>query len=372
MLEDGSSLLHFFFPGLRFHMPRSSTMLCFLLSCFLGLSMVNSAFLGMPDYLRNETTLLDFSHSNSSVIGTDPDPTIDASLLGNPIDKHFRTTIKVYPEVNIPGKSTYMNILKAMIKLSYSESTHAYAGETFSFPGYTNVKVRITRDTSSSSALQYRYAIWGLFNAAQFLTNNVFACIIIDLYWSGGGEPVLVGVIEIFPEPLPDIDESKELQNLMWIGRQAGNPPNSLDMVNFTSFGSNETNLAASTNAGKLLVFLELQGTTLSIVEVFMTIFVALVHIASFGTAHLVDDFKVQDLITETELVYEHYSAPRTSPPFFVYHEAARALGHIPSYMFAKHKFEAVTFVIEIGGTPVGTGFLRKFSSTSSTTSQKV
>ena len=59
---------------------------------------------------------------------------------------------------------------KAMIELSYSESTHAYAGETFSFHDYADVKGRITRATSSSSALQYRYAIWELFKAVSYVS----------------------------------------------------------------------------------------------------------------------------------------------------------------------------------------------------------
>ncbi|CAD6578459.1 MAG: hypothetical protein ASARMPREDX12_001951 [Alectoria sarmentosa] len=313
---------------------------------------------------------LDFSHKNSSAIGTGPVPTINASLLGNSIDQHFKTITKVYPEVKVSGKSTYMNILKAMIKMSYSEGAHAYAGETFSFHDYTDVKIRIRR---TSASFQYRYAIWGLFKVAQYLTeNNLFACTIMDLYWSGGGTPVLVGVIEIFPHPMPGIAGSEEIQNLMGTGRRAETPCSSLNLANSSSFDSNEIDLAAPTNAGKLLVFLELQGTKLSVPEVFMTIFVALVHIASFETAHPVHDFEVQDLITKTELVYEHYGAPRESPPFFIYQEAARALGYIPKYMFAQHRFEAVTFVLEVDGTPVGTGFLRRSSSNSPMASQKV
>ena len=350
-------------------------MLSFLLIWLFSLGVADSIAITLPVVYRNQTEFFGLSLYNSSVVGTDlytTGATTAPNLLGNPIDNHFKTIFKVYPEIKVSGKSTYMNILKAMIKLSYSETTHAYAGETFSFHGYTDVKVRITPPTSSSSALQYRYAIWGLFKAAQYLTvNKRFTRIIAELYWSGSGEPVLIGVIEIFPDPMPDISGSKEPQNLMGIGQQAGLPPNSFNLANFTSIGNNETDLAASTNTGKLSVYLELQGPSLSVAEVFMTIFLALVHIASFGTAQLVHDFAARDLTAKMELVYEHYGAPRASPPFFVYHEAARALGYVPNYMFAQHRFEAVTFVLEVDGTPVGTGFLRKLSSTSSVASQK-
>ena len=347
-------------------------MLSFLLIWLFSFGVADSIAITLPIVHRNQTEFLGLSLNNSSMVETDSYTTTAPNLLGNPIDKDFKTIIKAYPDVKVSGKSTYMNILKAMIELSYSESTHAFAGGTFFFHGYTDVKVRITPPTSSSSALQYRYAIWGLFKAAHYLTEHkTFTCIIMDLYWFGSGEPVLVGVIEIFPDPLPDVSGSKEPQNLMGIGQQAGTPPNAFNLANFTSIGNNETALGAPTNAGKFLVYLELQGPSLSLPEVFMTIFLALMHIASKGTAQLVQNFEVRDLTSKMELVYEHYGPPRESPPFFTYREAARALGYVPKYMFAQHRFEAVTFVLEIDGTPVGTGFLRSFSSTSSVASQK-
>ncbi len=347
-------------------------MLLFLLSCLLNLSVGHAAVIALPAQLRNGTELLDIYQKNTTSIRHRPDLTSSAGLLGNPIDERFRTTIHMFPDVRISGKSTYMNILKAMIQLSYSEATHAYTGETFSFPSYTNVKIRITRVTSSSSTLQYRYALWGLYEAADYLTTiSVFSSIQVDLYWSGGGVPAQVGVIEIFPDPLPNIAESKDIQNLIGISQRVETPPSSPDVAKFASIDSNETNLAATTYAGRFSVFVELQGEILSISEVFMTLFLAVVDIASFGTAAPMHDFVAQDGRTKMELVYEHYDAPRTSPPFFTYHAAARALGYIPEYMFEQRRFEALVFVVEVGGVPVGTGFLRKYSMTSSITSDK-
>lgn len=348
-------------------------MLSFLSVCLCFLSLAYSIAMTLPDVHRNQSVLPDLSLNNLSVAGSDSGTTNPLRLMTEPFDRRFGTITRVYPDVKMSGKSAYMNILKAMIKLSYSEGTHAYAGEIFSFPGYTNVRIRVTPATSSNSDLQYRFAIWGLFRSADYLTlANVFSCIITDLYWSESGSQVPVGVIEIFPYPLPDNLEGKEIQNLVGTSRQAETLPHFGKLANVTYGGRNETDLASPTNAGRLSVFLELQGPVLSIPEVFMTLFRALVRIASFGTAQVVHDFQVQDMDTMTELVYEDYGAPRTSPPFFIYHEAARALGNIPKFMFAQHKFEAVTFVLEIDGTPIATGYLRKFSSTSSVASQKI
>lgn len=98
------------------------------------------------------------------------------------------------------------------------------------------------------------------------------------------------------------------------------------DLTNLTSIGSNETDLATSTNAEEFSVFAEFQGQELSISEVFVTLFVGLVHVALFGSAQLVQDVKVQHSTTQMDLVYEHHGASRTPPPFLIYQTAARAL----------------------------------------------
>ena len=344
-------------------------MLSLRLLGLFGLIVVNSTIISLPGHLRNGTDLLELSHTNATVVRDDHDSTSNATSP-DPIARGFTTVIDNYPDVKISAKSTLMNILKTMIELSYSEGTHVYAGGTFSFPDYTNVKIRIT---PFSSGLIYRYAILGLFQAAQYLTTSkMFICINVNLYWSEGGVAALVSTIKIFPDPLPDVVESEKVQNPIGVGQRAETPSIIPDLANFTSLEDNETDVAAFTNAGKLSIFLELQGQSLSIPEVFITLFLGLVHIASFGTAHVVQDFEVRDPFTMTELVYKHYGAPRTSPPFFDYHMAARALGYIPKYMFAQRRFEEVVFVLEVGDTPVGIGYLRKFSTTSSTASDKV
>lgn len=343
-------------------------MLSLRLLGLFGLIVVSSTIISLPGHLWNGTDLLELSHTNATMVRDDRDSTSNATSP-DPNARRFTTVIDNYPDVKISGKSTFMNILKTMIELSYSDGTHVYAGGTFSFPDYTNVKIRIT---SSSSGLIYRYAILGLYQAAQYLTTSkMFICINVNLYWSEGGVAALVGTIKIFPDPLPDV-ESEKVLNLIGVGQRAETPSIIPDLANFTSLEDNETDVADFTNAGKLSIFLELQGQSLSIPEVFMTLFLGLVHIASFGTAHVVQDFEVRDPFPMTELVYKHYGAPRTSPPFFDYHMAARALGYIPKYMFAQGRFEEVIFVLEVGGTPVGIGYLRKFSTTSSTASDKV
>ena len=341
-------------------------MLSLLSLCLVGLTVVNSTVLYLPGHLQNGTELFNLSGINATVAGTDLNAASNAISSGSDIDRHFRTVIDIDPNIRISGKSTYMTMLKAMIQLSYSEGTHAYTGETFSFRDYTNVKIRITRVTSSSSTLQYRYAVWGLFKTAEFMArNNMFTRTIVSLYWDGSGMPAQVGTIEIFPDPLPNVVSTAKLSHLMTIGQQAEILSNSSNLANFTSVEYRDTDLATTPNAGNFKVFIDLEGQTLPIKDVFMTLLSGLVHIASFRTEHPVHDFTIRHLFSRTEIRYVNYGVPRTSPPLFTYHAAACALAHIPKYMFAKGRFEAATFVVEIGGIPVGTGFLRKFSTTS-------
>ena len=338
------------------------SMLSMLSLCLLGLTVVDSTVLYLPGHLRNGTERFDLSGINATVAGTDHDAASNAISPGSDIDRHFRTVIDTSPSIKISGKSTYMNILKAMIQLSYSVGTHAYAGETFSYRGYTDVKIRITRITSSSTTLQYRYAVWGLFKAAEYMSrNNKFTCTVMSLYWDGSGVPVLVGIIEISPNPLLDITSSKDFPHLVRIGQQAETPSNSSNLANVTSIEYSETDLATITDAGEFKVFIELQGQTLSIKDVFMLLLSGLLHIASFPTAHPVQDFLIRDSSSRTEFQYENYGAAS----LFTYHAAARALALVPKYMFAQGRFETATFVVEIGSIPVGTGYLRKFSPTS-------
>ena len=341
-------------------------MLIFLLACLLGLRLGHGSVIALPAHLQQGAEPLALTHGNATVIGNDTDLTWDPRLLTAFIDDHFRTRIHVYRGVKISGKSTYMNILQAMVQLSYSQSEHEYAGGTFSFRDYTNVKIQISKATSFRSTFQYRYAVWGLFQAALYLTSNEFNCIVMDLYWIEDGAITLLGHIEIGPDSLPNTPGNTSGQNLISIRPGEDRPPDTLDLANSTSTSSNETDVAVS--AYKFAVFVQLQGRILSISAVFMTLFLGLVHIASFGTSNIVHNFRVWLAESNTELVYENYGVPRTSPPFLTYHAAARALGSIPKYMFAQRRFEEVVFVVELGGIPVGQGFLRKPSSGSSTT----
>ena len=345
-------------------------MLSFLLLCLFGF-VVNSTVISLPRHPPNGTEFFNFPDTNATVVGNSQDPASNASSSFNSvIDRRFRVVIDTFPDLRISGKSTYMSILKAMIQLSYSEGTHQYTGETFSFRSYANVKIRITAITSSGSTLLYQYALWGLYRAAQHLTTSkVITTVTMTLFWEVNGEPLIVGKIEILPDSLPDTVGSTEVRHVMEIGQQTEKLSNFSDVANFTSIKEKETDLLNIANAGKLSVLAEFQGQTLTVGEVFMTLFAALLRIASFGTGEVVRDFEIVYWTTQTELAYEHYDASRASPPFFTYHAAARALKFIPTYMFAQGRFESVTFVLEINNIPVGTGYLRKWAGTPSTAS---
>ena len=329
-------------------------MLSSLLSCLFSLSVIGANVIGLPGPIRNGSELLDLSHANETGAMNDINPMHNASLL-DVIDQRFKIRTTVVANVKISGKSTYMNILKAMVRLSYSEGTHLFAGEIFSFPDYTNVKIQIKPATTTHSELQYRHALWGLMRSAQALIlNRSFLCIIAEMYWSSGSTLAELGTVEILPDPLPRIAET---YNLTRVGQQAKTLSTSLDLTEVSSSA----------------VFIELQGQKLSLADVFMTLFWVILHIGSFPAADVLHDFTVRGSDMYMEFVYQDYDGPRTSPPYFTYQRAARALEYLPKYMFAQGRFETAVFVVEVDGIPLGQGFLRKVPmSSSSITSDKI
>lgn len=113
--------------------------------------------------------------------------------------------------LKINGKSTYMNVLKAMVTLSEKDFLASYAGNTFSFEGYTDMRIQIIRTNSRSASLQHRFAIYGLYSGIYHLSRqSKFRETLMTLYWSGSGSKTTVGYIKFTPWPMPSIRESNQ------------------------------------------------------------------------------------------------------------------------------------------------------------------
>lgn len=87
-------------------------------------------------------------------------------------------------------------------------------------------------------------------------------------------------------------------------------------------------------------VFAELQGTTLTIIEVFITLCSTLLTICQHSPTDVVSVFTVSEVNTSTRLDYLDPEPPRSSPTLFAYQYASRARRLIAIYIFQKGKVE--------------------------------
>lgn len=151
-------------------------MLPFGLLYLLVFAVLKATALDPPQAFRIPATLSNLPLTNL----TSPDPIIE--LDGLPVLNQTTTGLSVIPDafdleisqgpLKINGKSTYMNILKALVTLSKQDFLANYAGNTFSFEGYTDMRVVITRTNSRSAALQYRFAIFGLYSGIYHISQK--------------------------------------------------------------------------------------------------------------------------------------------------------------------------------------------------------
>lgn len=320
----------------------AGTMLSLLVLWLWSAAVIGSPLLTLPS-IRTNTT----SGSNASSLGDD-----------NPLDPRLKTKFFIAIEAKVSATSTYMTVLKTLVKLSAHQYDYQYAGGTFQFEGYTNVKLVIR---SVGSALQYRHAILGLLRMIQTMTHDkIFTAIETELYWDE--DPQMVGFIRLCQDflPQPQLAGVNRTQGLNRFVPGLEIPSELIDLANNSTVNDTEESFTALPSNS--ITHWQFSGTKIPLPSVFMTLCFGVVLIASRpGTSRTVDPFEVHLGTIRTELIFDHYGEPRTSPPFLDYRHAARALGRIPAIMFAEGRFEEMTFVLEISGIPVGVGFLRKY-----------
>jgi hypothetical protein len=268
--------------------------------------------------------------------------------------------------LKVNGKSTYMNVLKALVTLSEKDFLANYAGNTFSFEGYTDMRIQIVRTNSRSAVLQHRFAIYGLYSGIYHISKqSEWRETILTLYWSGSGSKTTVGYIKFLPYLPPGIGGSNETLSLPFPGQESGGSSPSPDLTNLTLI-SEDPDISASPNAPQLTISPVFGGVVMSLTEVFLTVFSALVVIAEPPSSKIVIPFSSSESHINARLEFKNPNPPRPWYPFFTYETAARSLGLLPKFMFQQGKFQNVAFVIKVDKTTVGGGFLGKRSTPSS------
>lgn len=303
---------------------------------------------------QSDSTL--FTKSTFPRVSSSPLP--NQSILGDGIvDPRFDGSLRQGAS-RINGRSTYMNAVKTLVTMSQEDFTSVFRGGEFSFEGYKNVRISVQRATAPST-LQYRFAIYGLYSLVYHIARtSTLVDTTMTLYWTENDMKSTVGYIQIVPWPYPGIGASNETQTIVGLTQRSNVHPGISDVSNITTISV--TNVSRDSNAPTFNVFAELQGSTLSIPDVFITLCLTLMTISPYPSTDVVTAFTAGEINTNARLNYIDPQPPRSSPPFFTYQYASRALGLIAKYLFQQGKFEDVLFVVEIDSIAVGIGMLEK------------
>ena len=121
----------------------------------------------------------------------------------NPILIAFGCRIQQDTRIRINGKPTYMSLLRAMITLSIKDFTSTYDGGAFSFQDYSNVRIVTWSAYAQTTPLQYRYVIYGLYEAMKRISVPYsWFDTTITLYWIGpGGTKTHRWLHQNYPKP---------------------------------------------------------------------------------------------------------------------------------------------------------------------------
>ena len=200
--------------------------------------------------------------------------------------------------------------------------------------------------------------------------SNRFRCVLADLCWAENprSDPRLVGSVTIQPDPLPELSEGTQVEQPTQLKWYIPSSSSTLDVTNGTAIEDLGTD---SLQAQSLKIFYEFQGKTLGLAAVFMTLYAALVHIASTAPAEIAQFFTARYEKAESELQVDPYSDSPVVLQNFVYKDVAQVLEKLPKYMFDEGHFEETTFVWEKAGVSVGQGFLRKYANVASTKNKR-
>lgn len=330
------------------------------LFCF---SIADAAVLMLPTTGRNQSG--SYNGRQLDLGSSRPYNASDSTFLFTPndgpseIDSRLYAQNRMHPDERLNGKSTYMTVLKTMVSLSAYPYTSAYNGGTFSFNAYTNVKIEIT---SISSAMQYRHAIMGLWRVIRMMTESPgFYSTESVIVWLESDYHPVQPLCTIAIRPVPDAAtvEGGNPGGPVELTRRSATLARPHNTTNFSLVDFTDTDLTKPLGASKFNLLAEFKGTTFSLPAVFMTIYTALVHVASNCATQKVQPFTKRYDTTGPEIEFQLYGEERSSPPYFQYQHAAKILGKLPEYMFTKRKFESLEFVLELAGVPVAHGFLR-------------
>lgn len=340
-------------------MRLDHNMLLFSSIGLLGLTIANSAAKATIPNLANSIQLSPPPSRNLSAATLGGLPSLNGDVLPNNVDPRFTFVAKFAPRI-LDKKSAYLSSLLALADLSKKGWTrNMMREENYSFLRYGDITIHI-HARQNPSTMQYRHAIWGLYYAILALSANEYKACTLTLYWSErqGETAHVLGYVTILGGPTPGINSDNATKESPKIAIPTGARSPEPGLTNLTITGNGSTSMTtAFLDSVELTVEVSLLAKPLDIDGVFRTMSDGMVYLASRPQSQSIIYPEVaEDYPSRTFLRWD--ASHLVVEPGFQYQYAIFALAHLAEVMYQYNRFDEARFIISLGNTEVGRGWL--------------
>lgn len=345
-----------FLPPLQ---PFSKTMLPVFILWLCLLAMVNAASIfpsTLPQILAPSNHL--------TLIEPDVTKTVNVSSKNDDLQAPGFTFSFQEGTTPLPSRACLMVALEALVQLSFNDFEEEYSEGSFLSNEYPGVIIAITTTRIGLPTFQTKFAVQSVKEIiATMMQENRYRNSSITVFWSVHGYPVPCARVGFLARGGATIRKASDLAQRIEISLRQG-----LTLVNFTNINngtdfSNNSNKEVSGNDG-LGVSVEFVGDhPLTIPDVFLTLYSALLYIAQFPTTDATRPFIGETEDANVLLEFNPIDPPPRSTFAFQYGWAARSLLALPEYMFQRGMFNEIEFMSGWDSTLFAVGSLKKRAS---------
>lgn len=297
----------------------------------------------------------------SSLNSSDIQSTIWNTTLSQPVPPAFTVTVSRFPGPDLPPESCLLQTLIALGQIATQDFNGRQPPCSYDHPHFS-----LTIDGSKQQSLIHRkYAIWGLYRAiAYMLEQEDYRSRVFTLRWQGA----IVGRVrfsdKVHPHHSPGNNATGGLETPLLTTADA------LTLSDSTATPI-DTALSRQFIDGNLEYNINLFGQQLSLSDVFMSIFTAIVQAAPIPGGETIQNFDVNTALYHTHLrVKDPNNPPRSSPPFLDQFTMLKVLVQIPALMLLEgNTWREANMNIKIDNTVVAIGSLRRVGPADNSTS---
>ncbi|CAF9937455.1 hypothetical protein IMSHALPRED_011144 [Imshaugia aleurites] len=332
-------------------------MLLDLLIKFAAFAIVCSAAVTPSLQLIKKTQLSPSRQKNISATALEIPPSLNGSRSPITIDPRFTYDTKFADQV-LDKNSAYLSTLLALADLSTMGWTHVLRWEEQYLFEYGDVAIRI-HASQNPSTLQYRHAIWGLYSAIRESSANGFKACVLTLYWKPRvtDRPKILGYVSIIGETALRIDSGNSTENSPELSSPTQKNATGMALANLTTLLNSSAIASGTTDSTHLKIELHLLGRPLDIDAVFVTIYAAIVYLASFPQPQrIIQPGLVRDSLSRTVIRWD--SSHLTTEPRLEYRDVVLALTNLAVYMSEENRFEEARFVLYVDEIETGRGWM--------------